>query len=77
MLELNFFVKKKLVLRGLGFNFEYFPHPFYPILIPNTSYVEYPKIISGIDCKMIFLIKGKNLHYFCTGCPKSAAKGVH
>ena len=70
-------------------------HHFYPILIPNTSYVKkyllhmgsqgsqksfkkfvwYQKIMSGRVWKKIFLVKEKNLNYFCTGCPKSAVRG--
>ena len=32
--------------------------------------------MSTRDCKKIFMIKAKKLKYFCTGCPKSALRGV-
>ena len=55
-------------------------HPFYPILIPNTSFVKKfhfvvfkSKNISTRVCKKIILIRAKKL--FGTGCPKNAERG--
>ena len=66
-----------------------FTHPFYPILIPSTSYVKKRSYSTGVPigpknlkkiiwtriCKKIFLIEEKKYLYFCTGCPKSDLRG--
>ena len=67
-----------------------YTHPFYPILIANSLYVNFfyfilyvPRRPQNVSKKLFhlgfvrrfFLSKQQILNYFCTECPKSALRG--